>query len=195
VDHVPGREIAGRRRLRFARVAASQQAAFLQDRGPTGVVDRSVDTPAAEQRRVGGVHDRVDFLLSDISLNELDAAHEEKPILWMEGFEASEIARSRQRGGASSTSDQTTNRAGYIATEKNGLLRWPTYLRDWTERKGLHSRAALVRLLEERFERRLLTTGPYFFPDLADTTEADEQSAIDAGQIRSNRIDYVGTRR
>jgi hypothetical protein len=52
-----------------------------------------------------------------------------------------------------------------------------------------------VRLLEERFERRLLTTGPYFFPDLADTTEADEQSAIDAGQIRSNRIDYVGTRR
>jgi len=37
--------------------------------------------------------------------------------------------------------------------------------------------------------------GPYFFPDLACTTEADEQAAIDGGHIRPTRIDYVGTRR
>jgi hypothetical protein len=49
--------------------------------------------------------------------------------------------------------------------------------------------------LGERFERQLLTRGPYFFPDLADTTEADEQTAIDAALIQPTRIDYVGTRR
>ena len=38
----------------------------------------------------------------------------------------------------------------------------------------------LLRLLDERFERQLLTHGPYFFSDLVDTTEADEQAAIDA---------------
>lgn len=33
------------------------------------------------------------------------------------------------------------------------------------------------------------------FPDLADTTAADEQAAIDAGEIQATRIDWVGTAR
>jgi SAM-dependent methyltransferase len=64
----------------------------------------------------------------------------------------------------------------------------------WFEREHLHPGDALVRLLDERLERRLLARSPYFFPDLAETTEAEEQAAIDAGQIQANRIDYVGTR-
>ena len=60
---------------------------------------------------------------------------------------------------------------------------------------GLHRSDLLLRLLDERFERQLLTRGPYFFPDLGDTTEAGEQTAIDAGLIQPTRIDYVGTRR
>jgi hypothetical protein len=36
--------------------------------------------------------------------------------------------------------------------------------------------------------------GPYFFPDLAGTSEADERAAIDAGLIRDTRADYVGRR-
>jgi SAM-dependent methyltransferase len=72
---------------------------------------------------------------------------------------------------------------------------WPSYLRSWAEEEGLHRGEALVRLLEERFERRLLMPGPYFFADLAGTTEADEQAAIDAGRIRASRIDFVGTPR
>ena len=71
---------------------------------------------------------------------------------------------------------------------------WPSYLRAWAERHGLHRSDLLLRLLDERFERQLLTRGPYFFPDLGDTTEADEQTAIDAGLIQPTRIDYVGTR-
>ena len=71
---------------------------------------------------------------------------------------------------------------------------WPNYLRDWAERDALHPGEMLLRLLDERLERQLLTRGPYFFPDLVDTTEADEQTAIDAAQIQPTRIDYVGTR-
>jgi SAM-dependent methyltransferase len=69
---------------------------------------------------------------------------------------------------------------------------WSSYLRNWAEGEGLHRGEALVRLLDERLERRLLAEGPYFFPDLAGTTEADEQDAIGAGRIRATRIDYAG---
>jgi SAM-dependent methyltransferase len=69
---------------------------------------------------------------------------------------------------------------------------WSSYLRDWAERERLHPGGALVRLLDERLERKHLTNGPYFFADLAGTTEAEELAAIDAGQIRASRIDYVG---
>jgi SAM-dependent methyltransferase len=73
-------------------------------------------------------------------------------------------------------------------------LEWPTYFDGWLEREGLHSGERLVRLLEERLERRLLAEGPYYFADLADVTEAEEQAAIDTGQVQAGRIDYVGTR-
>src|SRR5919201_2325877 len=58
---------------------------------------------------------------------------------------------------------------------------WQTFLASWATRDRLHRGEALLRLLDERFERRLLASGPYFFPDLADTTDADEQTAITAG--------------
>jgi len=88
---------------------------------------------------------------------------------------------------------------GWLHHRRNEWLasghEWPRYLRDWAEREALHPGNVLVRLLDERLERRLLSQGPYFFPDLAGTTEDDEQTAIDAGQIQPTRIDYVGTRR
>jgi SAM-dependent methyltransferase len=71
---------------------------------------------------------------------------------------------------------------------------WPSYLSDWAERDRLHPSELLLRLLDERFERQLLTHGPYFFPDLVDTTEADEQTGIDDALIQPTRIDYVGVR-
>ena len=36
--------------------------------------------------------------------------------------------------------------------------------------------------------------GPNYFADLADTTEAEEQAAIDAGLIRPGGIRYAATR-
>jgi SAM-dependent methyltransferase len=72
---------------------------------------------------------------------------------------------------------------------------WSRYLEDWARREGLHPGETLVRLLDQRLERQVLTRGPYFFPDLVSTTEADEQTAIDAGQIEAGRIDYAGALR
>ena len=74
-------------------------------------------------------------------------------------------------------------------------MAWDEYLRSWTEKERLHAAAALLRLLDQRFDRRHLARGPYFFPALAGTSKEDEQAAIDAGEIRSLRVDYVGTLR
>jgi SAM-dependent methyltransferase len=59
-------------------------------------------------------------------------------------------------------------------------------------RRGLHTGQAIMRALDARFDRRHGEYGPYFFADLLDTSEADEQVAIDAGQIRATGIRYAG---
>jgi len=74
-------------------------------------------------------------------------------------------------------------------------LAWDDYCRAWAEEEGLHAGRDIVRELDTRFDRQLLTDGPYFFPDLAGISEDDEQAAIDAGEIQANRIAYVGWRR
>ncbi len=72
---------------------------------------------------------------------------------------------------------------------------WDEYLGGWAGVEGLHEARQLLRLLDERFNREHLARGPYFFPDLADTTTDEEQKAIDDGEIRPTRVEYVGTLR
>lgn len=69
---------------------------------------------------------------------------------------------------------------------------WEPYLRGWAADHGLHSARQLLRDLDERFARLVCARGPYFFPELSGTTEAEELAAIDAGRIRAARVDYVG---
>jgi SAM-dependent methyltransferase len=69
---------------------------------------------------------------------------------------------------------------------------WEACCRVWATQEGLHTGQAITRALDARFDRRLSVYGPYFFADLLDTTEADEQAAIDAGQIRATGIRYAG---
>jgi SAM-dependent methyltransferase len=69
---------------------------------------------------------------------------------------------------------------------------WDAFRDEWAQTEGLHDGETLLRLLDERFTRHFLARGPYFFPDLIETTASAEQEAIDAGQIRATRIDYVG---
>ena len=72
---------------------------------------------------------------------------------------------------------------------------WDAYFRSWADGEGLHSGEDILRALQARFETRELGYGAYFFPDLSGTSEAGELAAIDAGQIRANRIQYHGSRR
>jgi SAM-dependent methyltransferase len=71
---------------------------------------------------------------------------------------------------------------------------WDDFLRSWATDEGLHPGEDIVRGLDARFHRQLCVEGPYFFPDLADTSEGQEQAAIDAGLIRAGGIRYAATR-
>ena len=86
--------------------------------------------------------------------------------------------------------------AGWLHRRRDEWLasgrQWSAYLRDWARQEQLHDAGTLVRLLDERFDRLQLARGPYFFPALADTSAAEEQAAIEAGQISAARVDYVG---
>jgi SAM-dependent methyltransferase len=71
---------------------------------------------------------------------------------------------------------------------------WDAYCRAWAKEEGLHPGEAILRGLDARFSRRFSTEGPYFFADLAATSEAEEQAAIDAGKIQAGGIRYAATR-
>jgi SAM-dependent methyltransferase len=72
---------------------------------------------------------------------------------------------------------------------------WEAYLRSWAQAEGLHSGQDILGELDSRFGSEPVAYGPFYFADLAGTSEADEQAAIDSGLIRANRIQYVGRRR
>lgn len=74
-------------------------------------------------------------------------------------------------------------------------LPWEGYCRAWAEEEGLHAGGDIVRELDARFDQRFLASGPYYFPDLADVSEEEEQAAIAAGAIQPGRIAYVGRSR
>lgn len=71
---------------------------------------------------------------------------------------------------------------------------WEQYLRAWATQHGIHSAPRLLHELDQRFARVMCERGPYFFSELAETSEADELQAINAGRIRATRIDFVGRR-
>lgn len=71
-------------------------------------------------------------------------------------------------------------------------LSWDTYFTDWAAGEGLHSSDAIRGELDKRFHCLLSTDGPYYFPELDDTTEAEEQAAVDAGVIRASATRYAG---
>ena len=85
---------------------------------------------------------------------------------------------------------------GWLRRRQEGWLEsdqtWSAYFQGWAQEEGLHPAGTLLGLLDERFERRELSRGPYLFADLAETSPEDEQRAIDAGEIRATRVVYAG---
>jgi hypothetical protein len=78
--------------------------------------------------------------------------------------------------------------------QESGLA-WDDYLRTWGEAEEIHTGQDILTELDARFDSQHLTYGPYYFTDLAGTSEAEEQAAIDAGLIQATRIQYAGRRR
>jgi SAM-dependent methyltransferase len=72
---------------------------------------------------------------------------------------------------------------------------WHAYFKRWTDERRLHPGGTVLRALDVRFDRRVLEEGPYFFCDLDDTAEADEQAAIDANVISATGLRYAASRR
>lgn len=71
---------------------------------------------------------------------------------------------------------------------------WDQCLQSWAQAEGLHTGQDILRELAIRFSSGPVGYGPYFFPDLTGTSQADEQAAIDSGQVQANRILYTGRR-
>ena len=72
---------------------------------------------------------------------------------------------------------------------------WDTYFGDWARGHGLIRSDRILAGLDVRFERTLCDYAPYFFADLAEGSEQEEQAAIEGGEIRATGIRYAGTRR
>jgi SAM-dependent methyltransferase len=82
--------------------------------------------------------------------------------------------------------------AGLRDQWQESKLPWASFFAGWLAHHGLHSAAAIRRELGARFRTLNESTGPYYFPDLADADAAAEQAAIDAGTIKACRLQYAG---
>jgi hypothetical protein len=78
---------------------------------------------------------------------------------------------------------------------RNSGQPWNAYCRAWAAAEGLHSGQEILRELSVRFNSGPITYGPYFFPNLAQISETEEQAAIDARLIEAGRIQYAGRQR
>ena len=85
---------------------------------------------------------------------------------------------------------------GWLRRRRDGWLasgeRWDAYFTGWAAGHGIHRAERILRELDGRFERGSCEFAPYFFADLGEIAEADEQAAINAGEIRATGIRYVG---
>ncbi len=91
---------------------------------------------------------------------------------------------------------ETDDEAGWLHHRrdhwKESGQEWDSYWRTTLEDEGLHPATAIVDALDARFERLELTRGPYYFAALDGTSRAEEQAAIDAGEIRAGGVRFVG---
>src|SRR5207248_6776598 len=72
---------------------------------------------------------------------------------------------------------------------------WDACLESGVHAEGLHAGQEILDELDARFDCQALAWGPYVFADLADTSDTDEQAAIDSGLIQAGRIQYAGRRK
>jgi ubiquinone/menaquinone biosynthesis C-methylase UbiE len=82
------------------------------------------------------------------------------------------------------------------AREGRGEAQLPAeaYFARWASEEGFHSSQRMLAELQRRFVGRQFAWVPYLYVDLdADTSEAEESAAIEAGTINATGFRYVGT--
>jgi ubiquinone/menaquinone biosynthesis C-methylase UbiE len=62
----------------------------------------------------------------------------------------------------------------------------------WAGEVRLHSSGRMLEEIGRRFDQRSFSWWPYLYPDLDDTSEAEEVAAIEAGEINATSFCYVG---
>jgi SAM-dependent methyltransferase len=73
-----------------------------------------------------------------------------------------------------------------------GHLHAEAHAAEWASKEGLHSSGQMLEEIGRRFVQRSFSWWPYLYPDLDNTSEADELAAIEAGEINATSFCYVG---
>lgn len=169
----------------------------------TGVDPDAPDEPGfarVEFERFGPV--RADAILACTSLHhvaDLDAALDRVASSLVPGgtlivvemaWERYDEPTARWSFGHASADEDSWIRHQHDEWAASGLP-WAEYRDAWAAQAGLHRGAAVVEGLDQRFGTVSVTHGPYFFGDLATVSYAQEQRAIEAGQISAVGISYL----
>jgi SAM-dependent methyltransferase len=73
-----------------------------------------------------------------------------------------------------------------------GHLHAEAHAARWAGEERLHGYGRMREEIGRRFVERSFSWWPYLYPDLDDTSEADELAAIDAGEINATSFCFVG---
>lgn len=80
----------------------------------------------------------------------------------------------------------------FAITDKAGASQAEAQVAECAGEEGLHSSGRMREEIGRRFVERSFAWWPYLYPDLDDTSEADELAAIEAGEINATSFCYVG---
>jgi SAM-dependent methyltransferase len=73
-----------------------------------------------------------------------------------------------------------------------GHLHAEAHVARWAGEERLHGSGQMLEEIGRRFAQRSFSWWPYLYPDLDDTSEAEELAAIEAGAINATSFCYVG---
>jgi len=155
----------------FDHVVAILSLHHVEDIG--GALDKIVSL-----LRAGGIlvvvefaWDRIDAATAEWALARLPYASASGKRSWLEG-----CCRGRAHDGG----------------DKGGHLHAEAHVARWADEEGLHSSGRMLEEIGRRFAQRSFSWRPYLYPDLDNTSEADELVAIEAGEINATSFCYVG---